>query len=205
MAQYGNSEGRNRGKKYTKLTGNEIATPEAERKAKRFLDWYGAIHKFIEKRIRDFDPEIGVETMLRIYNDILYKPVEIKNYKAYFIRAYFTTKLKFAMAETEARKQHAPIEELTEIIPAPDFDYEKYEETLEQINQEILEYVRKKFKPMDVSIFEIYLGLQPDVSYVVMGEILGISANRIYLVVSAIKRDLQENMAERRNYLLSKL
>lgn len=213
MPQYGNSAGRNKGKKYVKLTGDEIATPEAERKAKRFIDWYGAMYVHIARRIRDHNPEIATDTMLQVYNDILYKGTHIKNYRAYYVRAYHTTKLKHDMEEAKRRGLHisfdAPADDsdvtLSEIIAAPDFDYELHEEIVEQINSEILEYVRGKFSPMEISIFEIYVGLQPDVSYTVMGKMLGISANRIYLIVSAIKRDLQQNYTERRIFLLSKL
>lgn len=212
MPQYGNSAGRNKGKKYVKLTGNEIATPEAERKAKRFLDWYGAMYNHIARKIRGYNAEIATETMLRVYNDILYKGAHIKNYRAYFVKAYHTTKLKQDIEEARRRGMHisfdAPAEEdttLSEMIAAPDFDYELHEEIVERINAEILDYVRAKFSPMEISIFEIYVGLQPAVSYTLMGELLGISANRIYLIVSAIKRDLSENYTDRRKYLLSLL
>lgn len=212
MPQYGNSAGRNKGKKYVKLTGNEIATPEAERKAKRFIDWYGAMYHHIARKIRDHNAEIACDTMLQVYNDILYKGAHIQNYRAYFVRAYHNTKLKHDIEEGKRRTMYVsfdmPAEDdvtIAEILPAPEFDAELYEAVIEQINSEILEYVRAKFTPMEISIFEIYVGLQPSVSYALMGEMLGISANRIYLIVSAIKRDLSINMSERRNYLLSLL
>jgi hypothetical protein len=206
--------GRNKGKKYVKLTGNEIATPEAERKAKRFIDWYGAMYITIARSIRDHDQEIATDTMLQMYNDILYKDARVKNYRAYFISAYHTTKLKRTIAEGKRRALHvsldAPIEgeqdqTIGEMIPAPDYDYETYEACIEQVHAEVLGYVRANYEPMEISIFEIYVGLQPNVSYSTMGAMLGISANRIYLIISAIKRDLQLNYTERRKYLLSKL
>lgn len=208
MRQFGNSAGRNKGKKYIKLTGNEIATTEAERKGKHFVDWYGAFYKYMRKRWRDFDDEIAADVMLKVYNDILYRGLHLGNYFYYCTRAYNTARLKLNIDEAKRKSTHVSIDsddESCEMIAAPDFDYALHEEVVDQINREIMDFVRGKFSAMEISIFEIYIGLQPSVSYVVMGEMLGISANRIYLIVSAIKRDLSVNYAERRNYLLSLL
>lgn len=211
--------GTNKGKKYMKLTGDEIATPEAERKAKHFLDWFGAIYPHIKKRMRDHNEEIAVDTMLQIYNDILYKGVRIQNYRGYFLMAYNTTKLKRAVDEARRQTTHYSIDEAmplkdnyrrtedqktwAEFFAAPDFDYELHETILAQIDEEMLEYVRREFSPAEISIYEIYTGLQPAVSYGVMAKMLGISEQRIYRTVSAIKRELKENFTERRAYLLA--
>lgn len=197
--------GTNKGKKYTKLTGDEIATPEAERKAKHFLDWFGAIYPELKKRMRDHNEEISVDTMLQIYNDILYKGTRIQNYRGYFLMAYNTTKLKRAVDEARRTSVHVAIDDDEEVlnIAAPDFDYDLHESILAQIDEEMLEYVRREFSPAEISIYEIYTGLQPTVSYGVMAKMLGISEQRIYRTVSAIKRELKANYTERRVYLLS--
>lgn len=214
---YGNSKGRNKGKKYVKLTGDEIATAEGERRARNFMNWYGAIYPHLIKSLRDPDLDAVTDTMLQIYNDILYKGLTIDRYSTYFKRAYHTTKLKAQINATKQRERTVSIDApciqngqdngltYAETIAAPDFDFELFESINEQVQNEMLEYVRANFAPMEVSLFEIYIGLQPDVSYPILGKMLGISANRIYLTISAIKRDLQQNYTDRRIYLLSTL
>jgi hypothetical protein len=54
-----------------------------------------------------------------------------------------------------------------------------------------------------VSLFEIYVGLSPDISYKRMSIILGIPATRIWPVIGRIKKDLVKRFDGRRGFLLS--
>lgn len=198
--------GRNLGKKYKKLTGDEIATPASEARGAKFINWYGAaMVKFMRKRIRDLDDETASETMLQIYNDIVYKDAHVKNYFSYYLRAYHTMRLKRAIEYTKYTERTPLIEAQHEDITDNQFDSELYEAQADNLCAELLGYVRSNYTAREVSLFEIYTGLHPDVSYESMGEMLGISASLISNTISAIKKDLRIRYAEKRLALLSLL
>lgn len=194
--------GRNKGKKYIKLTGEEIATAESEARGTRFVNWYGVMFKFLRKKVRNLDDETATETMLQIYNDIVYKDVRIANYFKYYLRAYHTMKLKRAIEYSKHIERCPLICEQHEDIVVADFDVDKYEGIADKLCADILEHVRGKYNAREVSLFEIYTGLYPDVSYEYLGDMLGISASLISNTISAIKRDLRIEYAEQRLSLL---
>lgn len=196
--------GRNLGKKYKKLTGEEIATAASEARGKRFIDWYGALYR-VDRRLRDLDPEVVAETIIEVYNDIVYKDKQVRKYKHYFMCAYRTNALKRNIKERKHIENYPLIEEVHEAIPYDDFDSEAYEACADALCADILDYVRANYKPREVSLFEIYTGLHPDVSYEALSAMLGISTSLISNTISAIKKDLCLKYAEKRLILLSLL
>lgn len=197
MAKYGNSGGRNRGKKYKKF---QQATPESKVKAREFMDWYGANYGAIKNKIGVFEEDTANDTALYIYDNIAYKHIEINDFWGYFLRAYHTARLpkyKPKYAQAEIGLEEAPQ------LRAPDFNYEKYEATVEQINTEILEYVRAKYKPYSASLFEIYVGLQPEVSYTSLAQLLNIPFHKIRYSIREIVKDVGPRFENRKDNLLS--
>jgi hypothetical protein len=215
--------GRNKGKKYKKLTGDEIATPQDLARGAHFINWYGSIYK-ISKRMRDLDKDVAIDTIIQIYDDIVYKQAQVRNYKTYFLTAYRMLKIKRAYQDIRDAERSMSIEEslesttsehesgqpivaycLADKLVVDDFDVSAYEACANELHNEMLEHVRNNYAPREVSIYEIYIGLYPEASYIEMGAMLGISHQLIYTIVSAIKRDLRNKYAEKRKVLLSML
>lgn len=203
----------NKGKKYVKLRGGEVATPENEARAREFLEWYGANAEIISNKLiyeHLYDDEIATDTMLNVYDCIAYKGLEVRDYKFYFLRAYHTN-----YVATKKRKGVPPVsidtpmyedgERLGDTIAAPDFDYEAYEETIDTIERTIIEYVRANYSPTECSIFEIYIALYPDISYKKMAKMLGFPVHNIWPVIGTIKKDLVTRFSGWKEFLLSLL
>lgn len=210
MARNGNS---NKGKKYVKLRGGEIATPENEARARAFMEWYAANEKTIRTKLiydRLYDDQVATDTMLNVYDCIAYKGLQVQDYKFYFLRAYHTNYLA-----AQKRKGPAPVSldapvwnddmRVGDMLAAPDFDYETYEQTVDALKTEITEYVRGAYDPAECSIFEIYIALQPEISYPKMAKMLGIPAHRLWMVIGQIKKDVFKTFARRKDILLSAL
>lgn len=221
--------GKNKGKKYVKLKGFEQATPQSEKAAQNFMGWYGDNFE----RIRDklifghlYDDELATDTALMIYENIALKRFIVVDYQAYFLRAYHTNRI----AKAKRRVYESPFidslgmtdkqsEDETEISPeyaalyqqlhgkadTPDFDYEQYELAVDQLNTEMLDYVRATYDPLSVSLFEIYVGLLPNTSYKRLSELLGIPVTKVWTSIGAIRKDLAERFAYRNAFMLSQV
>jgi hypothetical protein len=230
MAKYGNSGGKNAGKKYKKLTGHEVPTIQNERRARNFMSWYGA--HFIELKTTfkskgwTFNDDVATDTALVIYDAILLKGTRIASYADYFYRAYYTNAMKAQIndistakmlqsldaeldrdkfyKDSRASRSGIPVNfTLKDRLLASDFNYALYEEVVDTLNTEVLEYVRANYCDFDTCIFEIYLGLLPDTSYKRLAALLGISFTKIWQVIGAIKKDVQITFKARKDYLLS--
>lgn len=196
-------------KKYIKLQGHEKPTPESERRAKAFMRWFSL--RFDRLRSEwlyagKFDDEVATDTALYIYDCIALKGLQIKGkYKWYYLRAYHMRLLASQKKRAEAARRSVYLDDPDVLLDlaAPTFDYEYFEALVDAINTDMLEYVRANYPPLDASLFEIYIALQPDMSYKRMGKMLGYSPNKIWPVIGAIRRDLAEKFADKRYYLLS--
>lgn len=208
MAKYGNSKGNNKGKKYIKLKGGEVATPEAQAAADEFLFWFGCMGDYIKERLispRAFDEDVLSDTVLQVYEAIRLKGLIIRGKKrAYFLRAYHTARL------TAIKKQQTHTARYVDLdvgdaynLEAPDYDYESYEQTVDKLRVEMLDFVRAHYDPAACSIFEIYMELQPSITYKSLAEMLGIPQNKVWATVRDIKSDLVYWFGARREYLLS--
>lgn len=207
MATYGNSSGNNAGKKYQKLTGLEVATPQAAARAQRFLGWYAAAGDRLSIcSYEDYDRDVAAEAMILVYDAIAFKNVIVKQYKFYFLRTYHTLRLASIKRRNRNAEMFAPLDgtEAYEVA-APDFDYSAYEATVQNINAEILDYVRGKFDPVSVSIFEMYVSLKPEMSCKKLADMLGLPLSRVTIPVGVIKEDVVFWFSARKEYLMSLL
>lgn len=196
-------------RKYTKLLGHEVAAPDNEKRAKAFMRWFSL--RFDRLRTEwlyagKFDDEVATDTAMYIYDSIALKGTKIiGKYKSYYLRAYHN-RLK-AVRMKQARLAAATVwlddPEVNLDLAAPTFDYEHFEALVDAVNNEMMEYVRERYPPLDASLFEIYIALQPNMSYKRMGKMLGYSPNKIWPVIGAIRRDLALKFVARRDYLLS--
>lgn len=196
-------------KKYIKLQGHEKPTPESERRAKAFMRWFSLRFDTLRNEwlyAGKFDDEVATDTALYIYDCIALKGLQIKGkYKWYYLRAYHMRLLAVQKKRGEEARRSVYLDDPDVLLDlaAPTFDYEYFEALVDAINTDMLEYVRANYPPLDASLFEIYIALQPDMSYKRMGKMLGYSPNKIWPVIGAIRRDLAEKFADKRYYLLS--
>lgn len=209
-AKYGNSGGRNKGKKYVKLNGNEIATEENEARAVDFMQWFGANFDVLRCKLlygQYWDDQVATDTALYLYECIAFKGLRIDNYKWYYLRAYHTALLTSKKKDGDQRAAYVSIDEpeYGVTLAAPSFDYVTYEKELDAIQTEILDYVRSAYDQVSVSLFEIYVTLQPEMSYKKLARMLGYPANKIWPVIGSIRKDVAVRFADRRGFLLSLL
>lgn len=209
MSTYGNSGGKNKGKKYKKLTGYEVATPESSKRARAFMIWYGANYEKLKTALklkeRVFNDEIATDTALRIYDDIALKDLRIDSYKHYYFRAYHTNAMKYERDKVRQNVifPHNSNPEMLGELPAQDFDYQNYEDASAALNAKILDHVLANYSPYKASIFEIYVGLQPDISCLRLAQILGLKQHTVWTILNEIRRDISElYRAEKDNLLI---
>jgi len=205
-AKYGNSGGRNAGKKYAKLRGDEMATPESEGRAIEFMKWFGDNFNALRTKLlykEYYDDQVATDTALHLYDCILLKGLVVENYKWYYLRAYHTALLA---SKVRRKDEVLHIEDSAyDTVASSNCDYSEYERASDQLQNEILEYVRGAYDPISVSLFEIYVALQPDMSYNKLSAMLGIPATKIWPVIGLIRKDVAARFAEKHNILLSLL
>lgn len=193
---------KNTGKKYVKLKGGEIATPDAQARADAFLQWYGANTEEIRAKLiyaHLYDDELATDTMLAIYDGIALKGYKVTDFKFYFLRAYHTNYVAMLKRRADVSLDFAPE------VAAPEYDGHAYERAIDGVVSEMLDYVRGKYAPAECSLFEIYIGLLPDISYARLAKILGLKLQQVWPVIGAIRADLNTNFAARKEYLLTRV
>lgn len=179
------------------------ASPENEAKARAFMSWYAAnmdkLRYYVQGSGLEYDEDLFTDAFLRAYDAIARRGTSVKDNVGYFLQTYRATFLDSKKTPIVGKVD----ERVVENLPASDFDSDTYEEVVETINTEVLEYVRESYDEVAVSLFEIYVGLSPDISYKRMSNILGIPATKIWPVIGQIKKDLVKRFDGRRDFLLS--
>lgn len=170
-----------------------------EKIARDFMDWYGANMDRLRYYVKDYDEDLFTEAFLRAYNAILRRGTVINDYTGYFLRTYRATFLDSKKAPDIRRAEE---NELLQIRDT-EFNSDLYEEVVETLNTEVLEYVRDHYDPLSTSLFEIYLGLFPEMSYAKLSIMLGISEPRIKQRVGPIKKDVAVRFGNRKGFLMS--
>ena len=176
-----------------------IATPEGEAKAAAFMRWYGDNMGRLRHLVHDYDEDVFSDALLRAYDAIARNGTSVKDNTGYFLQtyraAYLDSKRGAVVSDSDERAMAN--------LPASEFDSAGYERTVELINAEVMNYVRGHYDEVAVSLFEIYVGLSPDISYKRMSVLLGIPATKIWPVIGQIKKDLVKKFGVKRDFLLS--
>lgn len=179
-------------KKYIRLKGDEVATPEDQKRAALFLEWYANNRKEVVAHINvEVDEDLLSDTLLSVYDSIALKGREIDNYKSYFLMAYRNTFLA-----AKAGKQFGGVEGIDVVdaeIVTPQLDEM-------DLRDEILAHVRGSHDMVSVSIFEIYAAMYPEFGSARIAELTGLPISRIKSTLSAIRADLQSEYSA--NYKL---
>lgn len=188
----GNTAGRNKGKKYLKIKGNETITAENQGKADHFSYWFGENYLQLKKELiqkNTIDDDVLNETFLRIHDKILYGGLVIKDYKAYFHRAFFTNYMQSVIEISKGM-----------IASIDGYDTMDEEEddtktiaTKVKLEIDIFDYIYERYPVRDFELFKMYVTLKPAINYATLSEITGISQSRISDTISKIKGDVRRN------------
>ncbi|MDR1810536.1 MAG: hypothetical protein LBR34_09090 [Prevotella sp.] len=185
----GNTAGKNKGKKYLKITGKETVTAENQAKADHFKHWFGENYLRLRKELiqKDtFDEDILNETFLRIYDKVLFGGQVILNYKAYFHRAFFTNFMqetinlsKGLMASIDNYDAIDDSDSLNELIGSKI-----------KLESDILDYVHDKYPVADYELFCMYVRLKPAINYAELSKITKVPQSRVSETIHRIRRDI---------------
>jgi len=189
----GNSFGKNKGKKYfiRERDMDSIDCLYAEI-AEDFSRWFEHDHNSVVLQLkgkRVYDTDIFNDTYLKIYETILFAGLEVKDYKSYFIRSYFTNCINSSMKENR----------YCDLLPNYDHSDADASELLEldrlqkKLENDILNYVYLSYTLREFELFKMYVSLKPAVNYASLSEITQVKAYSIQRIVSKIKKDLQDN------------
>lgn len=185
----GNSGANNKGKKYIKIRPGAVATPENQYKADLFKQWFGQMYQRIQTELINkdtYDQDTLNDTFLRIYDKIRFGGLEIKDYKAYFHRAFFTNFMQLTINESQALT--TPLENQDKIDESQD-DSELIAYKM-QLEQDIFDYVYQKYSVHEFELFKMYMSLKPAINYAQLSLITSISQSRISEIISKIRRDV---------------
>ncbi|WP_301666264.1 hypothetical protein [uncultured Alistipes sp.] len=194
MGYYGNSGGRNRGKKYIRGAAALPPSAESEERAQAFARWFAleeeSILAYLSKR-GDFDAESYGAAYLSVWDAIARRGVILTNYRAYFLRTYFTARLSRRVNDCKQEARHVPIEEARGLhSPSEGGEKEDEESPLPSLD-EVLDYVRSEYPGKGAAYFEIYVSLWPDVTYDRVAEIAGVTRFAVWSAIGRIRRDLE--------------
>lgn len=197
----GNSNGKNKGKKYLKKKDIDYLHPL---QAEKFNQWFtdnanDLIKKLISKKA--YIPEIFNDTYLKIYEYVIFSGKNIENLKSYFFSSYLTNYVNTLKKEN---KHISIIEAIT-----PDIEYQEDEEDTEliakkeKLQKKIMEYVYQNYELHEFELFKMYIFLKPHMNYKKFAEITNIKFYIIQNIISRIRKDIAMNEAfqERRNML----
>lgn len=188
----GNSKGNNRGKKYIIKGKNDLFYSETGKaKAELFKKWFeqnynGIITQMLRKEMLDF--EIVSETYMRMYDKILYSGLEVKDYKSYFFRAYFTNSIQLKIKDGK----YLPLPEKFDRPNDKGYDFEA-ELKQKRLEEDIFSYVYRRYSLREFELFKMYVCLKPAVNYSSLEKITQVKAHQIQFIVSKIKKDLCHN------------
>lgn len=173
--------------------------PDCEARARAFMDWYGLNADRLRHYVHEYDEDLFSDAFLRAYEAIARHCTVVKDYTGYFLRTYRATFLDAKKAPDTKRADESMVERLTQ----SDFNSALYENITDSLNAEVLEYVRDSYDEISVSLFEIYVGLAPEMSYRRIAEMLGLSRHFVRYRILPIKQGVIKRFGARKDYLLS--
>lgn len=171
------------------------STPEGEAAARAFMEFVGANADSLRHYVRGgslgYDEDLFADAILRARDAIVRRGAEVRSPTGYFLRAYRAAALDRRRRRAPAREDDRPLEKMPAVEPVADVQFE--------FKRRAVEYVRENYDEAAVSLFEMYLGGFPEMSYKRLSRLTGLPVSRIWPVLGKIRRAL----ARRRNFLLS--
>ncbi|MEN9917991.1 MAG: hypothetical protein RL662_427 [Bacteroidota bacterium] len=190
----GNTGGKNKGKKYLKITGNETITAQNSAMANAFAQWFGDNHRKLKTELihkGTHNDDIVSETFLRIHDKILYGGLDVLEYKAYFHRAYFTNYIQDCMKQSKQAQLFVNDEMATQSI---DNYLEMTEAVLQQqqLIADTIRFIKQRFAPDAYNMFVVYLESDTK-QYCSVAEKLGLATEDVSQTIGRIKRIVKTN------------
>lgn len=163
-------------------------TPENEAKAHDYMNWYAKNMHRVRQCIpgSEFNEDIASDALLRCYNAIARGGTTIHDNLRYFLKTYRATFLDTRKASGILRADEVDVT-CTSVAEA---DTAGYEEAVEGLRMEMLDYVRNRCEAPASIVFEIYAELYPIASYPFLSRMLGIPRSRVKTWVGGVKKDL---------------
>lgn len=184
----GNSGGKNKGKKYLKLKGNEIITEENQLKADVFSEWFGRNYQQLKKELiykNTLNEDTLNDTFLRIYDKIAFGGLVVNDYKSYFHRSFYTNFMQSVINEQKERQTVESINENDDIL-----DHENSGLSNSDLRDQILAYARQKYDKEKYLLLLLYFKLGSDKSVSVFTDL---PYNNIAYQLHSIRQDLRKN------------
>lgn len=190
--KFGNSKGNNTGKKYfMRNNAKPKATAEGKAQAEDFGNWFTRTYDSLVTELRRkqvMDADMMNETFLKMYDNMLYNNLKVKDYRSYFSRAYFTNSVQSKIRE----KRYSTIDYRYDVT-----DNEPYDEALDykqrELAEEVFDYVYDRYDVREFEIFKMYMSLKPAVNYTILSEMTHLRVHTIQSAISKIKKDVCSN------------
>ncbi|MBK5722539.1 hypothetical protein JGH11_16820 [Dysgonomonas sp. Marseille-P4677] len=190
----GNSKGNNTGKKYFMRGRDDQHEPKHEHRkaADRFNVWFSnnfqqIINFLISKG--SYDEDVFSQTYMRISEKVLYTGAEIKDYKAYFSRSYYTNYIQ-DKANENFNMVPLPVYDTFEAHHSNPYERERMQTQLEI---DVFDYVYSRYRLDEFELFKMYISLKPAINYHTLAEITHLQVHNIQRIVSKILTDIRGN------------
>lgn len=136
-----------------------------------------------------YDEDALQDTFIKIFEMLQRRKTAIRDPLGYFLTCYRSVcldKIKKRKLET------IPVDEAPQVYNRADVANDEAAD-FREINADMLEWVRGRYSEKKVSIFEMYTGMYPDVSYRKLSKLVGLGYARIGAIIGEIVRDLNAN------------
>ena len=184
----GNTNGNNRGKKYLKLNGTEVATICNQYKYNLFSVWFSQNYHKIKNQIiskTSFNNDVFNDTFLKVSNKILYGGLDIKNYTSYFSRAYFTNYISH-----HDYVKLIPLELVSNEVP----DHNDTQHSLSEFTEDVMAYVLKRYNKTQYDIFYTYFTqIEEKTTFRKLASLHNISTFTVHYTINMIIKDIRNN------------
>jgi len=189
----GNSNGNNRGKKYLRrkdyntLNISSTSYYQLDRFNNWFTDSFDELKRVLIYK-ECYDEDILNETYTKICESILYKSLEIKDYKSYFHRSYFTN-----YVNNKVQNNRYTTLGTYDILDTRINNANERERDIVILEEEIFKYVYDKYTKKEFEIFKMYVSLKPAINYYTLSDIINVQTHVIQRIISKILNDIRNN------------
>lgn len=189
----GNSNGNNRGKKYFLRKNYDSLQPtkESRNKANVFGEWFtkniNVLTNFLKLKLC-YDEDVFATTFMRMYEKILFTSMDVKDYKAYFHRSYYTNYIQNRIHENRYGDPLLSDNRIDSTQDAKELEYLQM-----MLENDVFNYVYEHYALHEFEVFKMYVSLKPAINYQTLATITNIKAYTIQRIISKIMQDIRKN------------
>lgn len=175
--------------------------------AQQFARWFSANYD----HLRDaciyealWNGEVAASAFMRVYEAIEKRGATVEDFKFYYLRAYHNERVDHAKRETAERRRSEQCLDIDNCINISEIFGENEELVAlaaEDLADQVMRYVRDNYTERDATIFEIYVALQPRVSYTKLAKMLGVKRYHVWHVMLRIRKDIAQKYGPARRRL----